>query len=94
MKKIQTGDMVIITTWSFKSKTGKVVRVLDEKIYVEWINIRKRAKKGQWYVDVHLPIHCSNVQYRDGNTWSKIAIKIENGKRTRVVKKTGKTVEK
>lgn len=93
MQKIKTGDMVMVTTGQHKGKTAKVLRVGEKWVYLEWLNIRKRAKKGTGYVDVHHPVDYSNVQYRDENAASRIGIKTEDGKKVRFVKKTGKIVK-
>lgn len=94
MQKIQTGDMVIVTTGQFKGKTAKILKVGDQGVYLEWLNIKKRAKKWQWYTDVHHAINASNVQYWDGNTSSKVAIEVRDGKKVRVAKKTKAVIKK
>lgn len=94
MQKIQTGDMVIVTTGQFKGKTAKVLKVSEQWVYLEWLNIKKRAKKWQWYIDVHHAINASNVQYRDWSTWSKVAIEVHEGKKVRVAKKTKAVIKK
>lgn len=94
MQKIQTWDLVIVTTGQYKWKTAKVVKVSEKWVYLEGLNIKKRAKKGQGYVDVHHSINYSNVQYFDGNSASRISIDVVDWKKQRVVKKTGKTVTK
>lgn len=94
MQKIQTWDVVMVTTWQFKGKAAKVLKVSEKWVYLEWLNIRKRAKKWQWYIDVHHAIHYSNVQIFDWNSTSRVWIEIVDGKKQRVVKKTGKPVTK
>jgi ribosomal protein L24 len=94
MQKIQTWDLVIVTTGQFKWKTAKVVKVSEKWVYLEGLNMKKRAKKWQWYIDVHHAIDYSNVQYFDGNWASRINIDVVDWKKQRVVKNTGKPVTK
>lgn len=94
MQKIKTWDTVIVTTGQYKGKTAKIVKVNDKGVYLEGLNIKKRAKKGQWYIDVHHAINYSNVQFWDGNKASKVAISIgDDKKKVRVVKKTGQLIK-
>lgn len=93
MQKINTGDLVVVTTGQYKGKTAKVIRVDEKGIYLEWLNIRKKAKKWTGYVDVHHPIDRSNVQFRDGDQASRIGIKRDDdGKKVRFIKKSGAIV--
>ena len=64
---------------------------------VQGVNVVKRAKKGQGYVEKTLPIHASNVMYYDTEKKVVSRIKIvedKNGKRKRQVVKTGRILEK
>lgn len=94
MQKIQTGDMVLVTTGQFKWKTAKILKIGDQWVYLEWLNIKKRAKKWQWYINVHHAINASNVQYRDWSVSSKVAIEVHDGKKVRVAKKTKALIKK
>ncbi|MFA7284377.1 MAG: 50S ribosomal protein L24 [Candidatus Absconditabacterales bacterium] len=93
MQKIKTGDMVLVTTGQYKGKTAKVLRVSEDGVYLEGLNIKKRSKKGQGYVDVHHAINYSNVAYWDGEKSSRVGFTIEDGKKFRTLKTT-KTVLK
>lgn len=94
MQKIQTWDLVIVTTGQFKWKTAKVLRVWDKWVYLEGLNIKKRAKKGEWFIDVHHAIHYSNVQFFDWTSASRVAVITEDTKKVRIVKKTWKIITK
>jgi len=94
MQKIQTWDLVMVTTGQFKGKVAKVLKVSEKWVYLEGLNIKKRAKKWQGYIDVHHAINYSNVQYFDGETASRVWVEFVDGKKQRVVKKTGKAVTK
>jgi large subunit ribosomal protein L24 len=94
MQKIKTWDTVIVTTGQYKGKTAKILKVNDKGVYLEGLNIKKRAKKGQGYIDVHHAINYSNVQFWDGKKASKVSIKIgEDKKKTRIVKKTWEVIK-
>lgn len=88
MKKIKTGDTVKVITGKYKGKTAKVTSVAWDSVFLEWLNIVKRAKKQQWYQDKQLPINISNVAYQDGDVTSRIWFVVEWDKKVRVVKKT------
>lgn len=65
MKRILTGDKVIVIAGKFKWKESIVTWVDWDKIFLEWINIAKKAKKWVWFIDKHLPIHVSNIAILD-----------------------------
>lgn len=68
MKRIRTGDTVIVVAGKSKGHIGKVVRVLDTKVVVEAGNMMKkhvkpnpqREQKGG-IVSMEAPLHVSNV---------------------------------
>lgn len=75
MRKLKSGDEVIVITGKDKGKTGKIVRVIGggatphgEKVVVENLNLAKRHTKGNpmkntpgGIVEKEMPIHISNV---------------------------------
>lgn len=88
MKKLKTGDTVQVTTGKYKGKTAKITSIDGNSVFLEWLNIVKRAKKQQWYKDKQLPIDVSNIAYIDDNITSKIWFIVEWDKKVRIVKKT------
>ncbi len=104
MKKLKTWDTVIVISGKNKGKvaTIKQIKQVSKKkgnvvntfVYLDWVNVAKRAKKWQWFVDVILPIHISNVKYYDqaSKKSSKVSILIENGKKFRFLKKLDKKI--
>jgi large subunit ribosomal protein L24 len=93
MKKLQKDDTVKVIAGKYKGKTSKILSVNGDKVIVDGINVMKKAVKGKGFVDKILPIHISNVMYFDGKETSKIAIVTDDkGKKTRVLKKTKKTI--
>ncbi|PIT39069.1 50S ribosomal protein L24 [Snodgrassella alvi] len=105
MKKIKTGDQVIIIAGKDKGKQGKVVRVLGEKVIVDGINRVKRHQKPNpmrgiegGVITKDAPLAISNVAIFNPETQKadRVGIKVEtvDGKvvRTRVYKSTGAVV--
>ena len=97
MKKIKKWDTVQVISGKDKKSVGVIEKVLDDAVVVQGVNVVKRAKKGQGYVEKTLPIHASNVMYYDTEKKVVSRIKIvedKNGKRKRQVVKTGRILEK
>ena len=69
--KLKTGDKVVVIAGSNKGKEGKITKVLDNKVVVEGVNLRKRHLKPKnnngtgEIVETEAPIHVSNVQIID-----------------------------
>lgn len=61
MKKIKTGDKVQVIAWKFKGTVSKAEKVQGDRVAVRWVNVVKKAVKGQWFLEKTLPIHISNV---------------------------------
>ncbi|MCX8743926.1 50S ribosomal protein L24 [Snodgrassella sp. B3882] len=105
MKKIKTGDQVVIIAGKDKGKQGKVVRVLGEKVIVDGVNRVKRHQKPNpmrgiegGVITKDAPLAISNVAIFNPETQKadRVGIKVEtvDGKvvRTRVFKSTGAPV--
>ena len=81
---------------------GKVEKVFPskERVIVKGVNIVKKHQKptnanpNGGIVEVEAPIHVSNVMLIDpsNNEPTRVGFKIEDGKKVRVSKKTGKTL--
>jgi len=96
MKKIQTGDNVIITAGKHKGAKSVVLMVHDDKVLIKGVNIVKRATKKQWFIQKEAPLHISNVALYDtkSESASRVGIKIVDGKRMRYYKKSNEIVKK
>lgn len=105
MKKIKTGDQVIIIAGKDKGKQGKIVRVLGDKVIVDGVNRVKRHQKPNpmrgiegGVITKDAPLAISNVAIFNPETQKadRVGIKVEtvDGKvvRTRVYKSTGAAV--
>jgi len=90
MRKIKKNDKVQVIAWRFKWSISKVVKIEGDKIWLEGLNIVKRAVKWHWFVDRHLPIHISNVMYfcEKCKKPVRLGIKLnDQGKKVRFCKK-------
>ena len=66
--KLKTGDKVTVIAGADKGKTGKVLKVLDDKVVVEGVRVVKKNIKPKYnggtgeVREVEAPIHRSNVK--------------------------------
>ena len=100
---IKKNDTVIVLTGEDKGKTGKVLKVLVEKerAIVEGVNFvnkstKPNAKNPQGgFEKVEAPIHISKLSLVDPKSGkaTRIAIKREGKKVTRIAKKSGEEIK-
>lgn len=87
--KLRTGDKVTVIAGADKGKTGKILKVLDEKVIVEGVHVVKKHIKPKYnggtgeIKETEAPIHRSNV---------KVVEEVKNKKTTK--KDTKKKEEK
>ena len=104
MEKIRKGDDVIVTTGRDKGKRGTVLRRVDEShVVVEGVNKVKKHQRPNpmkgitgGIVEKELPIHISNVALFNPQTKKadRVGIKVlDDGRKVRVFKSNGETVE-
>lgn len=103
MRKIKSGDEVIVFTGKDKGKHGKVVRMADDRVVVENINIAKRHTRPNpmrgtpgGIIEKEMPLHISNVALVNPATGKadKVGFKVlEDGKKVRVFKSNGEVVD-
>ena len=101
--KIKKGDTVKVIAGKDRGMTGKVLKTFpkDNKLVVEGVNIQTKHAKATRNTPAEIkhiegPIDASNVMYYD--TKQKQASRVgyqvkEDGKKSRVFKKTGKTID-
>ncbi len=100
MKKIRTGDEVIVTAGKDKGKRGNVLALDGEYVTVEGLNLAKKHVKPNpmkgttgGVESKSMPLHISNVSLVDANgKASRVGIKVEEGKKVRFLKTTGATL--
>ena len=105
MKKIhiKKGDNVYVNAGNDKGKTGKVLTVFPEKerIIVEGVNmVSKHTKPNSktpqgGIIKQEASIHVSNVNLIDPASQkpTRVAYKVEDGKKIRVAKKSGEEIK-
>ena len=101
--KIKKGDTVVVLSGKDKGKTGEVTRVLGDKVVVQNVRIVKRHTRANpqinqpgGIVEREAPIHISNVMpwCEAAGKPSRIVMKrLEDGRRIRVWKLTGETLD-
>ncbi|WP_372474922.1 50S ribosomal protein L24 [Capnocytophaga sp. ARDL2] len=100
--KIKSGDSVRVIAGDHKGEEGKVLRVLKEKnkAVVEGVNmVSKHVKPSAanpqgGIVKKEAPIHISNIALIDPKTnkTTRVAFKVEGGKKVRVSKKSNQVL--
>lgn len=103
MRKIKRNDEVVVIAGRDKGKRGEVLTVLgNDRLIVSGVNIVKKHQRGNpnlgkapGIVDKEAPIHVSNVAIYNAESGKadRVGIKVEDGKRSRVFKSTGKSVD-
>ncbi|MDR1300338.1 MAG: 50S ribosomal protein L24 [Candidatus Nomurabacteria bacterium] len=99
MSKIKAGDIVKVMAGGQKGKDGKVVKVKDGKVYIEKVNLKTRHIRPSQLnprggkKDIHVGIDISNVVLLVDGKPAKVGFKTTDGKKVRVVRKTGKEIK-
>ena len=101
--KIRKGDDVIVLAGKDKGKRGTVLRVLEDRVLVENINLaRKHVKpnpnRGEQggIVDREMPLHVSNVALYNpaSDKGDRVGFKtLDDGRKVRVFKSNGEVVD-
>lgn len=102
MRKIRKGDEVVVITGKDKGKRGTVLRVLDEKLVVEGVNVAKKHQKPNpirgvagGIVEKTMPIAVSNVAIINpaSQKADRVGFKVlEDGRKVRVFKSSGEVI--
>ena len=101
--KIRRDDEVIVLAGKDKGKRGKVLSVVTEssRVFVEGVNLIKKHQKpvpqlqqAGGIVEKEASIDVSNVAIFNQETGKadRVGFKIEDGKKVRIFKSTGKTI--
>lgn len=100
---IKKGDTVVVITGKDKGKSGKVLEVFPKhnRVLVENINIVSRhtkpksAQEKGGIIKKPAPINASNVMVLcDCGKTTRVAYKLVNGKKVRICKKCGNSLDK
>lgn len=101
---VKKGDTVVVISGKDKGKKGKVLQAMpkENRVIVEGVNMvtkhQKPSQKVQQGGIIHQegPVHASNVMLWDAKAKAptRVGYKVlENGKKVRVSKKSGETIE-
>ena len=103
MKRIRKGDQVVVITGKNKGQKGEVLRVTEDKVVVQNVNLVKRhtkpnpqANQPGGIVEREASIHISNVQLFNPRTGKgeRVGIKtLEDGRRIRVFRSSNEAVD-
>lgn len=103
MKRIKKGDEVIVTTGRSKGQRGHVLRVLEDRLLVENVNMVKRHTRPDpgrnisgGIVEKEATIHLSNVALFNPATGKADRVSfrsLEDGRKVRIFKSTGEAVD-
>jgi large subunit ribosomal protein L24 len=102
--KLKKQDNVKVISGKSKGQTGRIIAVIakDQTVVIEGVNkAKKHQKPGRGgandkggIIEREMPVHISNVMLLNkGNEPVKVAKKVENGRRIRVEKKSGKAID-
>ncbi len=101
---VKKGDKVVVISGKDKGKQGTILEAYPKKdrVLVEGVNIvKKHSKPSQvnpqgGIISREAAIHVSNVMPLDPKTGkpTRVGYKIENGKKVRVAKISGETLDK
>lgn len=102
MRKICKGDEVVVIAGKEKGKRGAVLRVLDDKLVVEGLNVVKKHQKPNpvrgiqgGIVEIAAPLHVSNVAIFNPVTQKadRVGFKLlDDGRKVRVFRSNGEIV--
>lgn len=98
--KIKKGDNVIVLAGKDKGKTGSVIETLSEadKVVVEGVQLvtkhqkNKQTRSQGQLIQKEMPIHVSNVAVLEGKKPVRVGYKVEDGKKVRISRASGKTI--
>ena len=103
MNRIRKGDRVIVTTGRDKGRQGTVIRLTDEHVVIENVNMVKKHQKPNpqrntqgGIVQREAAIHVSNVALFNPLTKKGDRIgfkKLDDGRKVRVFKSNGEVVD-
>ena len=99
--KIKKGDLVKVIAGKDKDKEGKVMVVdaKNGKLIVEGVNMMTKhtkpsaANQQGGIVTTEAPIDASNVMLVVDGKATRVGFKVEDGKKVRIAKATGKAID-
>ena len=103
MKRIRKGDQVIVITGKYKGQKGNVLKVREDRVVVENVNLVKRhtkpnpqANKPGGIIEREASIHASNVMLFNpaSGKGERVGYKtLDDGRKVRVFRSSGEVVD-
>jgi large subunit ribosomal protein L24 len=103
MKRIKKGDQVIVITGKDKGRQGTVLRVADDSVLIEAVNLVKKHAKANpmagvegGIIEKEMPMDISNVMLFNPmtNKGDRVGFKmLEDGRKVRYFKSNGEVVD-
>ena len=103
MKRIRKGDQVIVITGKYKGQKGNVLKVREDRVVVENVNLVKRhtkpnpqANKPGGIIEREASIHASNVMLFNSASGKgeRVGYKtLDDGRKVRVFRSSGEVVD-
>jgi len=103
MNRIRKGDQVIVITGKYKGQKGNVLRVREDRVVVENVNLVKRhtkpnpqANKPGGIIEREASIHASNVMLFNpaSGKGERVGYKtLDDGRKVRVFRSSGEVVD-
>jgi large subunit ribosomal protein L24 len=103
MNRIRKGDQVIVITGKYKGQKGEVLRIAEDRVVVQNINLMKRHTKPNpqinqpgGIVEREAPIHISNVMLFNANSnkGERVGFKtLDDGRKVRTYRAGGEVVD-
>lgn len=101
--KIKKGDTVIVTSGKDKGKKGEVLKTIPSKsrVIVQGVNVVKKHERPTQFSaggikEKELSVHISNVAIADPKTGKPTRVgynTLKSGKKVRVAKASGETID-
>ena len=99
--KIRKGDRVVVLAGKYRGIEGEVLQVMpkDERVLVRGVNVIKRHQRQTpqqqgGIITKEAPIHISNVALSVDGKPSRVGFKVhEDGRKSRVARKTGEVID-
>ncbi len=102
MQKIRKGDKVVVLAGKDKGRTGEVLRMMpkEDKAVVRGVNIIRRHQRQTQtqeggIISKEAPIHVSNIAIadpKDGKP-TRVGFEVKDGKKVRVAKRSGASID-
>jgi large subunit ribosomal protein L24 len=103
MNRIRKGDQVIVITGKYKGQKGNVIKVREDRVTVENVNLIKRhtkpnpqANKAGGIIEREASIHASNVMLFNpaSGKGERVGYKtLDDGRKVRVFRSSGEVVD-